>query len=104
GGCGRQERGGRGPCPHPPGPPPPWCPPRRDCGRGPGPWPTARPRPFFLPPRPGGVLVRPDDGRVNQHPPELAERRIGSHGLEQPPQRAGCRPAAEPVLHALPTA
>src|SRR5262249_37790516 len=65
---------------------------------------SAAPRLCFSRRRPGGVLGRRDDGGVNHRPPELAERRIGSHGLEQPPQRAGCRPAAEAVVHGVPAA
>jgi len=44
----------------------------------------------------------PDVGRVDGHPPDLAESRVGRHRLEQPPQAARGDPAAEPVGHGAP--
>ena len=58
---------------------------------------------FFFPPGPGRVLVGADDGRVDQHPPDLPERRVGGEHLEQgrrPPEATHRRNRLYTASHA----
>ena len=50
------------------------------------------------------MLVGADDGRVDEHPPVLAEVGVGGHPVEQGLQPARPDPPPEPVVHGVPPA